>query len=149
MQIRRRHKRPLKKAAGAEATTVAAAQAVATVAAAALTAALTAAADGKTITKHNAEAAGASEASEVQETEGKDKEIPALIQQRKTTAKHEKERIREISKKIKKCIRKKGRTDEKNQKILEGLTGTRNILSTKSAKRIPDQHDPIPEFTKK
>ena len=113
MQNRRRHKRPRKKAAEAEAATAAAAQAVVTAAAAALTAA----ADGKTITKNNVEAAEASDASEAHETEGKDKEILALIQERKTTAKHEKERIREISKKIKKCIReKKGRQYKKKSR---------------------------------
>ena len=72
----------------------------------------------------------------MQETEGKDKEILAFIQERKTTAKHEKERIREISKKIKKCIReKKENKTRKIQKILEELKGTRNITSIKSVKR--------------
>ena len=65
----------------------------------AATAALTAAADGDAITKNNAEAAKATEASEAQETRDKDEEILALIQERKMTEKHEKERIREISKK--------------------------------------------------
>ena len=190
-----------KKAAEAKATTIAEAQAVATVTAVASSAA----ADGKTITKINAEATEASEAaSEAQGTEGEDKEILAFIQERKTTAKHEKERNREISKKIKKCIReKKGKKRQgKIRKILENFKGTRNILNIKSMKkrvlipkvknkkgetintkqeianvfaefyeslyegeddeeekktesrteqneRIPDQHDPIPEFTKK
>ena len=48
-----------------------------------------------------------------------------------------KERIREISKKIQKCIREKKRKKRqvKIQKILEDLKGTRNILSIKSVKR--------------
>ena len=72
-------------------------------AAASATAALTAAADGDTITKNNAEAAEATVASEAQDKD-KGEEIPALIQARK---KDEKERIREVSKKMKKCIREK------------------------------------------
>ena len=132
MQNPRRHKRSRKKkAAEAEATTAAAAQAVAMAAAVALMAA----ADGKTITKNNADAAEASEAaSEAQETEIKDKEIPALIQERKTTAKHEKERIRKICKKLKNASEKKKRTTRqgKIQKILEELKGTRKTSSVPS-----------------
>ena len=56
----------------------------------AATAALTAAADGDAITKNSAEAAEATVAAEAQD---KDEEILALIQERKTTGKHEKERI--------------------------------------------------------
>ena len=142
-------------------------------------AALTAAADGKTITKNNAEAAEASEAaSEAQEAN------PRNQQKRSKNASEKKRKTRQ----------------EKIQKILEELKGTRNILSTKSVKkrilipkvknkgetinsrqgianvfaefseslyegevddeekrtesrtdedeRIPDQHDPSPEFTK-
>ena len=76
-------------------------------------------------------------ASEAQETEGKDKEILALIQESKTTAKHEKERIREISKKDQKMHQRKKRKtrQEQIQKILEELKGTRNILSSKSVKK--------------
>ena len=106
---------PKTQGAEAEATTAAAAQAVVTVAAAALTAAT----DGQTITKNIAEAEEASEASEAREMESKDKEILALIQKRKTTAKHEKEQIREISKKIKKCISEKKR--KKRRKKSENL----------------------------
>ena len=42
---------------------------------------------------------------EAAEAQDKDEEILVLIQERKTTAKHEKVRILEISNKIKKCIR--------------------------------------------
>ena len=54
-------------------------------------AALTAAADGQTITKSHAAASVGTVASEAQETKGKDNEILALIHERKTIAKHEKE----------------------------------------------------------
>ena len=75
-------------------------------------AALTPAADGDAITKNNAEAAEATVAAKAQD---EDEEILALIQERKVTEKHDKERIREISTKIKKCIReKKGRQGKKH-----------------------------------
>ena len=89
------------------------------------------------ITMSDAVAAEGTEALEAQETKGKDKEILAHIRERKTTAKHEKERIREISKKIKNCIRynKRRIRYEKNQKMLEQVKGTRNISSIKSVKK--------------
>ena len=68
-------------------------------------AAPTAAADGQSITKRHAAAPKGTVASEAQEMNEKDTVIRALVQERKTIAEHEKERIREISKKIKKCIR--------------------------------------------
>ena len=51
--------------------------------------------------------------------------------------KHEKDRIGEISKKIKKCIREKKRMkrNEKIQKLLEEVKGTRNISSVKLVKK--------------
>ena len=57
-----------------------------------------AAADGQSITNAHAAAFDGTVASEAQETTGKDEKNGALIEERKTTAKHEKERIREISK---------------------------------------------------
>ena len=45
---------------------------------------------------------GRTVASEAQETTEKDEKIRVPIEERKTTAKHEEERIREISKEIKK-----------------------------------------------
>ena len=76
------------------------------------------AADGKAIKRRHAKAsAGTAAAAEAQEATEKDEAIRALIQERKTIAKHEKERIREISKKIKKNIRGKKRT--KRQKNTE------------------------------
>ena len=89
------------------------------------------------ITKRHAAASEGTVASEAQEMNEKDKEIRALVQERKTIAKHEKERIREVNKKIKKCItdNKRKTRQEKIQKILSKLKGTRNILSTKSVKK--------------
>ena len=79
--------------------------------------------------------------------------IRALIQERKTTAKHETERIREISKEIKKYIREHKRTkrQERIQKILEKVKGTRNIPNIKSVKRrilIPKVRDKEGEIIK-
>ena len=67
----------------------------------------------------------------------KDERIRALVQERKTTAKHEKDRIRELSKEIKKCIRDNKRTkrQEKIQKILEKVKGTKNISNIKTVKK--------------
>ena len=81
--------------------------------------AATAAADGQTITKTHAEPSEGAVASEVQETTEKDEKIRALIQERKTTAKHDKERIRGISKEIKK--RHQGKTKERTGKNSEDL----------------------------
>ena len=75
----------------------------------AASAAPTAAADGHSIMKGHAVASVGTVASEAQGTKGKDERIRALIQERKSTAKHEKDRIREISKEIKKCIRENKR----------------------------------------
>ena len=105
-------------------------------AAAATAAAVTAAA----ATDAQKEAAATDEAaSGKKEAVDKDEEILAFIHERKTIKKDEKERIREVSKKIKKCIREKKRTarQEKIQNILEELSGTKNISNVKSAtKRI-------------
>ena len=64
----------------------------------------------------------------MQEAKGRDDKILALIQERKSTAKNEKENIREISKEITKCIRdnKWSKRQETFQKILEKVKGTRN-----------------------
>ena len=106
-------------------------------AASAASSASTAAADGQSITNAHAAAFEGTVASEAQETTEKDEKNRALIQERKTMAKHEKERIREISKEIKKYIREKKRTkrQEKIQNILEKVKGTRNVPSIKSVKK--------------
>ena len=100
-------------------------------------AASAAAADGKTIAERHAAAPEGTVASEAQETNEKDEKFRALVQEKKTIAKHEKDRIREISKKIKKCIRdnKRMKRQEQIQKILEKVKGTRNIPSVKSVKK--------------
>ena len=106
-------------------------------AASAASAASAAAADGQSIKKDDAAASVGTVASEVQETKGKDEKILALIQERKSTAKNEKEKIREICKEIKRCIRdnKRSKRQEKFEKILEEVKGTRNISSIKSVKK--------------
>ena len=105
----------------------------------AATAALTAAADGDAIKKNNAGSSRSNRSIRSTRNKRQRQEIVALIQERKMTEKHEKkERIREISKKIKKkCIREKERTtrQEKIQKILEEPKGTKNISNIKSAKK--------------
>ena len=106
-------------------------------AASAASAASTAAAYGKSIKKDHAAASVGTVATEVQEAKGKEDKILALIQERKSTAKNEKGKIREISKEIKKCIRdnKRSKRQEKIQKILEEVKLTRNISSFKSVKK--------------
>ena len=103
----------------------------------AASAASAAAADGQSIKKNDAAASAGTVASEVQETKGKDEKILALIQERKSTAKNEKEKIKEISKEIKRCIRdnKRSKRREKCEKILEEVKGTRNISSVTSVKK--------------
>ena len=66
----------------------------------------------------HAVAADGSAAQEVEDTNGRDKKIRALIQKRKNTAKNEKEKIREISKEIKKNIRE-NKKEEKTRKNSE------------------------------
>ena len=62
-------------------------------------------ADGEAITSKGTEAAAAADAQEAEGTKDKDEEILALIPERKTIKKDEKDRICEVNKKIKKCIR--------------------------------------------
>ena len=57
--------------------------------------------------KQKTEAAAATGTSEAKEAKDKDEEILALIQERKTIMKYQRERIREVSTKSKKCIRGK------------------------------------------
>ena len=87
--------------------------------------------------KRHAAASEGTAPPEVPERNEKDERIRALIHERKTCGKHNKDRIREISKEIKKYIRenKRLRRQEKIQKILEKVQGTKNINSIKSAKR--------------
>ena len=105
------------------------------------------AADGQPIRGACAAASERTAASEAQETTVRDEKIRALIQERKMMAKHEKGRIREISKEITKWIRDNKRTERqvKIQKILEKVQGTRNIPSIKSMKK----HILIPKIKNK
>ena len=100
-------------------------------------AATAAAAADEGIKQKHAAAPEGTAASEALEMNEKDERIRALIQERKTTAKHSKDQIREISKEIKKCIRdnKRLKRQEKIQKILEKVKGTKNISSIKSVKK--------------
>ena len=76
-----------------------------------------AAADEGSMRRHAAAPAGTA-APEATETNEKDERIRALIHERKTSGKHNKDRVREISKEIKKCIRenKRLRRQEKFKK---------------------------------
>ena len=66
-----------------------------------------------------------------------DVEIRRLIEERRTTPKEERERLKEVSKQIKKCIRdkKRAKRQEDIQRILEDFKGIKNIPGIKSAKR--------------
>ena len=89
--------------------------------------------------KRDAAAPEGTAASEAQEMNEKDERIRALVQERKTTAKHEKDRIRELSKEIKKCIRDNERTKRKEriQKILEKVKGTKHFQYQDSEEAYP------------
>ena len=85
--------------------------------ASAASAASTTAADGKTIKEDHAAASVGTVASEAQEAKGKDDKILALIQERKSTAKNEKEKSEESVKKSKSASETtRGRKDKKKFK---------------------------------
>ena len=67
----------------------------------------------------------------------KDAEILRLIEERRSTPREEKQRLKEVSKCIKKCIRDKKRMKRQQdiQRILEDFKGVRNIPGIKSAKK--------------
>ena len=71
------------------------------------------------------------------EANEKDERIRALIHERKTCGRQNKDRIRDISKEIKKCIRenKRLKRQKRIETILEKVKGTKNINSIKSAKK--------------
>ena len=104
--------------------------------------AATAAADGQTITKTHAEAAEGAVTSEAPEMNEKDERIRALIQERKTTTKDKKDRIREISKEIK--IYQGKQKDEKTGKNSEDLgKSQRNKKHTHY--QISEETNPYPK----
>ena len=66
----------------------------------------------------------------------KDAEILRLIEERRSTPKEEKQRLKEVSKCIKNVLEKKEWKDNKKSKrILEDFKGVRNIAGIKSAKK--------------
>ena len=77
------------------------------------------------------------EANENDKAEKEDDEIKRLIEERRSIAEGDKQRLKEVSKKIKKCIRdnKRSRRQEKIQRILEAFRGIKNISNIKSAKK--------------
>ena len=91
-----------------------------------------AAAAAATAAAHTEAAAGTEDKKEDEE-----KEILALIRERKTTKKEDKERIREVSTKIKKCIRDKKRSErqQKIQKTILKNSKGQNTLRTSNQQR--------------
>ena len=64
-------------------------------------------------------------------------EIRRLIEERRTTPREEKQRLKEVSKQLRKCIRdkKRAKRQEEIQRILEDFKGIKKIPGIKSAKR--------------
>ena len=67
----------------------------------------------------------------------KDAEILRLIEERRSTPKEEKQRLKDLSRSTKKCIREKKRMKRQQdiQRILEEFKGVRNIPGIKTAKK--------------
>ena len=94
-----------------------------------------AAADVGRVRSHAAALEGTA-ASEAPEMNEKDERIRAFIHERKTTAKHSKDRIREISKEMKKMHQGKQKAEKaRNSKKSGKVQGTKNINSIKSVKK--------------
>ena len=76
-------------------------------------------------------------AKESEECLDKDAEILRLIEERRSTPKEEKQRLKDLSKSLKKCIREKKRMkrQQDTQRILEEFKGVRNIPGIKAAKK--------------
>ena len=72
-----------------------------------------------------------------QKTESSDDEIKRLIKERRTIAREDKQQLKEVRKRIKKCIRNKTRANRKEviQQILEKFSGIKNISQIKSARK--------------
>ena len=83
------------------------------------------------------EAGETAAAKETEEISKKDVEIRRLIEERRSTPKEEKQRLKEVSKCTRKCIRDKKRLKRQQdiQRILEDFKGVRNIPGIKSAKK--------------
>ena len=67
----------------------------------------------------------------------KDAEILRLIKERRSTPKEKKQRIKDLSKRLKKCVRERKRMKRQQdiQRILEEFKGVRNIPGIKTAKK--------------
>ena len=65
----------------------------------------------------------------------KDVEILRLIEERRKMPKEERQRLKDLSKKIKKCIREKMKRQQDIERILEEFKGVRNIPRIKTAKK--------------
>ena len=76
-------------------------------------------------------------AKEIEEISKEDVEIRRLIEERRNTPKEEKQRLKEVSKCIKKCVRdrKRMKIQQDIQRILEDFRGVKNIPRIKSAKQ--------------
>ena len=74
-------------------------------------------------------------AKESEEFLDKDAEILRLIEERRSTPKEEKQRLKDLSKRIKKCIREKMKRQQDIQRILEEFKGVRNIPGIKTANK--------------
>ena len=65
----------------------------------------------------------------------KDAEMLRLIEERRSMPKEEKQRLKDLSKSIKKCIREKIKRQQDIERILEEFKGVRNIPGIKTAKK--------------
>ena len=71
------------------------------------------------------------------EVSNEDVETRRLIEERRNTTRGEKQHLKEVSKQIRKCNRdkKRSRSQEKIQRILEECRGTKNISGIKSVRK--------------
>ena len=95
--------------------------------------------------KKDTEEAVAAATSGKKEAKHKDEEILALIHERRTIEKYEKEGIREVSKKIKTCIREKKRTARQEKKIKRSWKNISNVKSARKRILIPKNKNVIGE----
>ena len=105
-----------------------------------------AAAADESIEQRQAAAPEGTAASEAQERNEKDERIRALIQERKTIAKSKKNRIREISKEIKKCIRDSKRL--KRQEKKPNKSGKSQRYKEYLQYQVSEQANPHPQSQK-
>ena len=70
-----------------------------------------------------------------EECPDKDAEILRLIEERRSMSKEEKQRLKDLSKYIKNCIREKMKRQQDIERIFEEFKGVRNIPGIKTAKK--------------